>query len=472
MRFAEQVLRWSLIPWQEWALVHGLELHPDGSGRPRFRTIVLLVARQNGKTQLLVLLALWWLYVARVPLVLGTSTNLDYARESWERAVQLAEELDDLRALIPKNGVRRANGEQELRTTDRARYKIATASRRGGRSLTVHRLIGDELREHHSWEALGAAEGAMNAVPDAQAWLLSNAGDDKSIVLNSLRDTALQQMTTGADEPIGLFEWSAPDGCALDDEEAWAQANPALGVTITRATLSGQAARAAADPEFEPTFRTEALCQRVAVMNAAVSPARWAECADPRPLDDLRDGLALCVDVAPDAQHATAVVAVVDGERVRVEVVGAWSGPRAGRDLAGALPDLVRRVRPRVLGWFPDGPAAALADELTPKRTRAGGRVEPVKRLHGALLQPVTTEVATACVSFAEAVQVHTLAHPDDPLLTAHVLGADRQARGDRWVFSRRGSGHVDAAYAAAGAVHLARTMPKSVGRVRIITAE
>jgi len=62
-------------------------------------------------------------------------------------------------------------------------------------------------------------------------------------------------------------------------------------------------------------------------------------------------------------------------------------------------------------------------------------------------------------MSFADRVRTGGVEHLDDPLLTAHVLGAEPKERGDRWVFSRKG-GHCDAAYAAAGAVHLALILP------------
>ena len=37
-----------LLPWQEWAAIHALELMPGGDDF-RFRTVLILVARQNGK---------------------------------------------------------------------------------------------------------------------------------------------------------------------------------------------------------------------------------------------------------------------------------------------------------------------------------------------------------------------------------------------------------------------------------------
>src|SRR5262245_53194233 len=77
--FATDVLEHDPDPWQRWALIHGCELLEDG--RPRFRIILVMAARQNGKTEIPVLLSLYWQFVEALPLVLGTSTKVDYARE-------------------------------------------------------------------------------------------------------------------------------------------------------------------------------------------------------------------------------------------------------------------------------------------------------------------------------------------------------------------------------------------------------
>ena len=44
-KFASDVLGIDLLPWQRWLLIHALELLEDG--RPRFRTVLLLVARRR-----------------------------------------------------------------------------------------------------------------------------------------------------------------------------------------------------------------------------------------------------------------------------------------------------------------------------------------------------------------------------------------------------------------------------------------
>jgi hypothetical protein len=457
--FAEMIGK-PLDPWQCEAVIRGGELLPNG--RPRFRTVLLLVSRQQGKTTLLTILSLYWLAVERVGLVLGTSTKLDTARESWEAAVELAENSPQLSSLIPRNGVRRANGEQQLKL-GAGRYKIAAATGGAGRGLTVHRAILDELREHTAYTAWDAMVPAMSAVPDAQAWALSNAGGDSSTVLNDLRTQALAELSAGGD--LCLLEWSAPDGGDPLDVQALASANPNMGRRTPVGALLSDARRAVAlGGAALSGFRTERMCQRVRLLDPAIDPGSWTRCLDPGSLADLRSRLACCIDASPDGQHATlyAAAALTDG-RVRVDPVQAWDGIGAVDAAERALPGVLARVRPKVLGWFPGGPGAALAARL---KDRKGQRGWPPQ---GVRVEEIRAEVPAVSMGFAELVTAGQVAHSGDPLLDAHVAVAERLRSGDTWRFSRKGDGHVDALYAAAGAVHLARTLPKPLQHRTVI---
>lgn len=452
--FARDVLRRPLDDWQRWLVIHAGELdftealYPNG--RPRFQQVLVLVARQNGKTELCVILSLYWMFVERVAMVLGTSTKLQYARESWKKAVSLVRSVPELNSRIPKGGVRQANGEEELETSDGCRYLIAASNAEGGRSLTVNRLIMDELRQQHDRSAYDAATYAQNAVGDAQAFFISNQGEDRSVVLNSLRDQAL----AGTDEHLGLFEWSSPEGMAATDVAALAMANPNLGHRILLDTLIGQARRAeAAGGDELAGFLTEVHCRRVSLLNPAVDTEAWDRCRVSEGLDGVRERVALCLDVSIDELHASLYAAAVDGERVRVDVVAAWEGQTAVRDMCAALPDLVKRVNPRVVGWYPGGPAAGAAASL---HERQGWPPPGVK------IESIRSAVTAVCMGFAEQVRSGVIAHTGDVLLDAHVRAAEKLHQGDGWRFTRRGAGYVDAAYAAAGAVHLARTLPSS----------
>lgn len=464
--FARDVLERPLDPWQEWLVIHAGELLPDGV-TPRFRMVLVLISRQNGKTHVAVVLSLFWQFIEMRRLVLGTSTNLDYARESWEKAVTIAEDNEVLAEMLSRNGVRRANGEQTMSTVERCRYKIAASNRKGGRSLTIDKLIMDELREHADWSAYNAAVPATNAVGDAQIWALSNQGDDRAVVLESLRNSALGHLETGeGDDRLGIFEWSAPDGSDPLDLDALAQSNPNLGRRIDVDSLLGDARRAKeAGGEQLAGFKTENMCMRVPMLDPAVDPDKWAACLDPGDMADVRSRVALCADVALDGQHASLVAAAVlaDG-RVRVEVVAAWQGEGASAQLRRDLPEHVRQVKPQKLGWFPAGPAAAVAAELA-DRKRAGWPPAGVE------VDEIRGEVTQVCMGLAEQIESGELAHSDDPMLNAQVIGTEKSYRGDAWVFTRKGAGHCDGTYGMAGAVHLARTLPVSTGKPRILTA-
>lgn len=453
--FARDVLGAPLDPWQAWLVVHAGELAPDG--RPRFRQVLALVSRQNGKTHLLKVLALYWLFVEQRRLVLGMSTNLDYAREAWMGAVEIAKECEWIAHEIAN--IRYANGEQCLTTTARSRYRIAASNRRGGRSLTVDRMVVDELREHAKWDAYNAAMPTMSAVWDAQAWLISNQGDDTSVVLDSLRPAAIEHAETGnGDDQLAIFEWSAPDDADPEDLDALAMANPALGYRLDPVPLLGAARRAKASGGEQLTgFKTESMCMRVAMLDPAIEPAAWeAAGVDPDAALDLaehRDRVAMCVDISRDGFHAAVVVAAQIDGHAHCEVVGSWSGAGCTEVVRAELGALVERVRPKVVGWFPSGPAAVLTADLAARR--GATRWPPA----GVRAAEIRGEVASVCMGLAEQVRNGHLTHPRDPMLDTHVLASARLWHGDTWVFDRGGAGPIDGTYALAGAVHLARTM-------------
>ena len=293
--FAEHVCQVELTPWQKWLLVHGLE-RAEPNGHLRFKTIVVLAARQQGKSLLSQVLALWSMYVyphlvdlSNRMTVLGTAQDLDTAEQVWEGALDLVEEIPDLAELADKPI--KVNGRKAIRLLSGEQYKVKAANRKAGRGLSGDLIILDELREHQSWDAWGAVTKTTIARPLAQVWAFSNAGDVSSVVLRHLRKMAHKAIgdpdgickaddaetgptevdvlemieDEGMDvqdfdqdsETLGLFEWSAKPGCGLWDREGWSQANPSLGYgLVTERTL---AAACKTDPEW--VFRTEVLCQ-------------------------------------------------------------------------------------------------------------------------------------------------------------------------------------------------------------------
>lgn len=448
-----------LLPWQKWLAIHALELNPDGTFR--FRTVIVLVARQNGKSSFKRLLSVWRMYVDGARTILGVAQDVALAREQMNLCKATIRSSIELSA--EWGGERNVNGDEMFWRIDpslppgapreaQPRYLVRAANRRAGRGLSIDELNIDELREQRNWDAWSAISKTVMARRYAQIWAMSNAGDDESVVLNQLRAAGL----AGSDPSIGLFEWSAPDDCDLDDWDAIAQANPGLGYIISK-----QAIVSALGTDPPNVYRTEVLCQKVDQLDGAIDLAAWKAQADARgTMDGLRDKLAAVVDISMDSAHVALLVAgEMDDGRVRVEVVEAWNGTDAARDGTADKPSLevmLDRVKARREGWFPSGPGAVIA---------------PIMRKRANQIELKGAQVTEACQGLADLVAARRVIHPGDPLLDNHIAAAKKLASGDGWRFTRKDAGHVNAAYAAAGAVQLAITMPPPVRpRVRMIS--
>lgn len=429
-----------LLPWQRWLAIHALELMPGGGYR--FGIILVLVARQNGKSSFGRTFTLWRMYLDGARTVLGVAQGLSLAREMWQLSLDTVRQVPDLAAELAQ--VRNVNGDERWQLASGSRYLIRASSREAGRGLSVDQLNIDELREWRGWAPWSALSKTTMARPDALTLCMSNAGDDGSEVLNSLRDSAL----AGINPRIGIFEWSGADGCELDDITAVRQANPALGHTVS---LEAITTSRVTDPPA--VYRTEVLCQRVEQLDSAIDAAAWDACADAAGILDLRRGRThACFDVSPDGEHATlAVAAQLPDGRARVAIAGAWKGTDAARAELGALLD---KIRPVSLSWYPSGPGAALATLL---RQRPGST------------EITGGRAAEVCQELADLAKAGRVVHPADALLDAQAHAAAKLPSADGWRFTRKGGGHVDAVYAAAGAVSQALAQPVQRARIRIL---
>jgi hypothetical protein len=460
--FARDVMGVPLDPWEEWLSIHAGELNEDGT--PRFGIVLVLVARQNGKTTWAKNKVGWWMHMEEAPLTLLTSTNRGMAKRLWN-AIRL-DTKSNPHLKRDFESERLTISEESLILKSGAELVFAANNGAAGRSLTVDRWLCDELREHHNTDAWDSASNAMNAVWDAQIVCITNQGDDESVVLDMLRGPALDFIETGEGDPtIGLFEWSSPDGADPTDMAALAQANPNLGLRVNPHRLLSKARNAEkAGGVALAKFRTEAMCQRVDVLNPAIEPSAWKKrgAKDPIQLSEHRDKVALCFDISMDERHVALVAAALVDGKVHVEPVQAWSGEGCIADFRRDIPKLAEKIKPRAIGWFPNGPAASVAADMTASRTRGW----PPRRV---TLEPLKTETTAVCMGLAQLVLAGEIAHTNDPMLDAHVAGAQRLQRGDGWIYARRGRGPVDGAYAAAGAVHLARTLPAAPPPLRVL---
>ena len=321
--FATKILNIALFPWQEWLLNHALEL--NDSGLYRFRIIITMVARQNGKTTVENILALWHMYALESGMVIGTAQSLDRSEEAWKDCLALAELDDELNEMIEERNF----GHPKFFNLDNGcEYRVVAASRKGGRGFSGDLILLDELREHHSWDSWSSVTNTMNARPFAQAWAFSNAGDTLAVVLRYQRALAHRELGwpdgdddaellgedselfAGLDEAelpegwdeitTGLFEWSAAPNALRTDIYALAQANPSMNhteVTVNCPTTRSLLAALKGSPAQE--FDMEVMCRFVAGADGGPFPAgTWVATEDDEatPGDDAE--IVVCVEVS------------------------------------------------------------------------------------------------------------------------------------------------------------------------------
>lgn len=328
IEYAKEVLHKTLYPWQEWALIHALEITGslETGWRFRYRTVLFLISRQNGKTVLSEVIASFFLNVLQVDSIFGTSLSLDKAEEVWEAVIIDQESHPELAAEIDR--VSRTNGNKRLILDGNRQYKVGAPTRRAGRGDSNDLVMLDEVREHRDWETWAAAAASINAKPNGIIMCFSNAGDPDSIVLRQLRSQAIaviehkQADDFGGsvdDTALGLFEWSAPDGAETDDMEALAQANPALGYgyLTERALLSNR------QTFPENKFRSECMCQQVETILPSPFPdGAWNAGLDMQSQIAPESELYFGVDLSQDRRMASiAVCGMREDGHYHIEVV-------------------------------------------------------------------------------------------------------------------------------------------------------
>jgi phage terminase large subunit-like protein len=95
---------------------------------------------------------------------------------------------------------------------------------------------------------------------------------------NDLFSRWLDDARLSNDPHIVSHVYQAPEECDLLDREAWAAANPALGIFRSLQDVAEAAERATRMPTAESTFRWLYLNQRVEASTPFVSRSTWAAC--------------------------------------------------------------------------------------------------------------------------------------------------------------------------------------------------
>lgn len=463
IEFLEKVLRWQLIPYQRWLYIHALEKDETGLGF-RFETILVLIGRQNGKTQWLKGLGLWKLYLDGAEMVLIAAQNLELAEKT------LAEAVADVTAnRLLKREYRRysqTNGKHKLvlRSINdvRARrnpplkplpdgdapreWRVAPPTRRAARSLSVDLAMLDELREHQTWQAWDAITPTTQARARSLTVGASNAGDATSIVLRSLRDGAIAKIVAGdtGSTQIGLFEWSVPDDVDYTDPKHWPLANPGLGY-LPGHSIRRLQAKLEAKKDDPNGFKTEYLCMWVSALAPSVLPAEhWKATTDAESKRANGSEIFASLDVNAERSKAYITIAAKRAdELVHIETIA------AARGTDWVLPWFLDKKR---LIEDPRGPIRLEDGDGNEKRYRsrfrcvvvqergapASGQIETLEEIGVPIAKLGGADLTKAYGDFYDRLIEHTVKHRASPALDQAAEVSQPKFLGDAWVIDRK----------------------------------
>ena len=213
-----------LLPWQQYLIDEASKVKPDGTWA--YKNVLAIAARQVGKTHLLRMRILAGLYLWDEELQIASAQTRDLSLETFKKVIEVIENYDWLRKKVKH--VTRANGREEVMLKNGMRYKIVASNSGGARGLSSDLVILDELRQQKTYDAYSALVFTMNARPNSQFWGISNAGDHYSLVLNAMRQRALDKIEKNLDDPLCFMEWSASPHRKLSDIEGWKEANETM----------------------------------------------------------------------------------------------------------------------------------------------------------------------------------------------------------------------------------------------------
>ena len=309
-----------LLPWQEYVLNDMMKV--DKSGNFIRKSNLILVARQNGKTHLARMRVIWGLFYGGERNHLIMSSNRGMALSSFRDIAYTIDSNDFLKSQV--KAIRYANGTESIELLNGARLDVVAATRDGSRGRTADFLWIDELREINE-EGFRAATPVTRARPNAQSLFTSNAGDAFSTVLNDMRERAMSYPP----KSFGFYEYSAPQYCKIEDRNAWALANPAMGYTVSEEAIE----EAIATSPIENT-RTETLCQWIDSLSSPWPHGVLEETSDNTL--ELSPGAytIFAFDVSPSRRNASLVAGQLmpDG-RIGIGILQTWQNQVAVDDL-------------------------------------------------------------------------------------------------------------------------------------------
>jgi hypothetical protein len=294
--WAKSFLGLDLFEWQAHALFG--QLAHDVNGDLLYRESLVSTARQNGKSIGLQALIGWWLTEmprlrGKPQSVLSVANRLDRAESLFNALAPILVELFGAKAM-------RTFGRKSVEMPDGSMWEVRSSSPNlhGG---SYDLVAADELF-NISDRFMDAIRPTMIARKSPLLSTWSTAGDESSVAMIHMRETAISELENGERSRLYFAEWSIGDRDWRDPNN-WIYANPCLGKTITIEALQAVSKK--------DSFLRAHLNMWVSSRGSWLEEGVWASCKTDDPMPG---GGVLCVEMSMDTNRYVGVrSSMVDG---------------------------------------------------------------------------------------------------------------------------------------------------------------
>ena len=375
----------------------------------------LVVSRQNGKGQILVAVELFGLFELGEQ-ILHTAHSVRTSSDAFRRLWTVIQTHPDLAGRVRRHS--QMIGAEYVELDSGARISFSTRSASVGRGLSLDRLIVDEAEDLPAVE-VGALAPTVFSRPRAQSLYFGTApgAAHDSAAFASMRATAHD----GLNPRLSWWEWCAPWGHDIDDQDMWVRVNPA--VAAARVPVQAIVDDRAILPIDQ--FQAERLSMwppSAARHIPIVTGAAWTDlrgCGVP----EASRPWALGVDMSHGREISVHACWMVDG-RAHLEEV--WSGI----DVAAA----VEWLQSAVSGYR----CEVVIDDVSP----AAQMIPELKARRVTVRRSTARDMAKGCGLFETRLHAGTIRHRGQRSLTNAVMGAQKRPISDAggWGWDRRDS--------------------------------
>lgn len=364
------------------------------------------IPRRNGKSEILIMRAIWDLLHERR--CLYTAHRESTAASAWEKVLRLLTKMgykedEDFKAY--KSAGRRSI--EWLKDGSEAVINFRTRSSTGGLGEGYDTLIIDEAQEYTADQ-----ESALKyVVTDSKNPQTLMCGTPPTAV--SSGDVFLKyrrRCLTGKEEDAGWAEWSVPNLTDAHDPELWYLTNPSLGTILTERTIRSELG----DDQVDDNIQRLGLWLRYS-QKSAISKQEWSEYAlkeKPKLPQKLRIFFAVKYGHSGNVSLAAAVK--LDDGRIFIEAIDC----RPVRDGNAWLMPFLRNPHAESVVIDGAGNQTVLASEMKD----AGVKCKAVL--------PKVSDVVAAHALFEQQLFGGQIRHMDQPALAQAATNCEHRAIG------------------------------------------